>query len=165
MELELLFLLDFEVMVSSPEFQSYCWYLEKEDMRISASLTIEPPLHFSIKDDVNVIWMGDTYIYTVFSNTYIYTIFRYKSHFLFLTFFDWYWNFTSWIFTQNLCKDTYSLIIECCVLFLHACYVLGFSLLIPSICVKIHLCVLVCFIHFILFILASDLKIEYNELK
>ena len=42
-------------MVSSPEFQSYCWYLEKEDMRISASLTIEPPLHFSIKDDVNVI--------------------------------------------------------------------------------------------------------------
>ncbi|CAO2841617.1 unnamed protein product [Amaranthus hypochondriacus] len=55
LELELLFLLDFEVMVSSPEFQSYCWHLEKEDMRISASLTIEPPLHFSIKNDVNVI--------------------------------------------------------------------------------------------------------------
>lgn len=56
LELELLFLLDFEVMVSSPIFQSYCWYLEKENMRNGATLgRIEQPLAFDIKDDVNGI--------------------------------------------------------------------------------------------------------------
>ncbi|KNA20308.1 hypothetical protein SOVF_053600 [Spinacia oleracea] len=37
LELELLFLLDFELMVSSPIFQSYCWYLEREDLRIGST--------------------------------------------------------------------------------------------------------------------------------
>lgn len=55
LELELLFLLDFEVVVSSPVFQSYCWYLEKEDRRISATLRIDQPLAFDIKDDLNSI--------------------------------------------------------------------------------------------------------------
>ncbi|XP_021722827.1 cyclin-U1-1-like [Chenopodium quinoa] len=56
LELELLFLLNFEVTVSSPIFQSYCWYLEKEDLRIGSTLKrVQQPLAFDIKDDVNGI--------------------------------------------------------------------------------------------------------------
>ncbi|KAK9689194.1 hypothetical protein RND81_09G042400 [Saponaria officinalis] len=37
LELELLFLLDFQVMVSSHVFESYCWYLEKEVIKTPIS--------------------------------------------------------------------------------------------------------------------------------
>ena len=54
LELELLFLLDFEVMVSSPAFESYCWHLEKEMIRRDVATRIDkkaPELY--ITDDVN----------------------------------------------------------------------------------------------------------------
>ncbi|KAL9248101.1 hypothetical protein vseg_021461 [Gypsophila vaccaria] len=52
LELDLLFLLDFEVMVSSPVFESYCWYLEKEVIKTPIINTrIQDVLQF----DLNLI--------------------------------------------------------------------------------------------------------------
>lgn len=55
LELELLFLLDFEVMVSSPVFESYCWHLEKEMMRRDVTTRIEKAPALYITDDVSGI--------------------------------------------------------------------------------------------------------------
>ncbi|KAB2610605.1 cyclin-U1-1-like [Pyrus ussuriensis x Pyrus communis] len=44
LEVELLFLLDFGVMVSSRVFESYCFHLEKENMQNGACQRIERPL-------------------------------------------------------------------------------------------------------------------------
>ncbi|XP_074303227.1 cyclin-U1-1-like [Silene latifolia] len=54
LELELLFLLDFKVTVSSHVFESYCWYLEKDDVKTCNTNTnriIQDVLHF----DLNLI--------------------------------------------------------------------------------------------------------------
>lgn len=53
LELELLFLLDFEVMVSSPTFESYCWHFEKEMMRHNLANTIDKTPSFYIDDHDN----------------------------------------------------------------------------------------------------------------
>ncbi|KAJ8434612.1 hypothetical protein Cgig2_025038 [Carnegiea gigantea] len=55
LELELLFLLDFEVMVSSPVFESYCCHLEKEMMRRDVTTRIEKAPALYITDDVSGI--------------------------------------------------------------------------------------------------------------
>lgn len=44
LELELLFLLDFGVTVSSRDFESYCFHLEKENLQNGACRRIERPL-------------------------------------------------------------------------------------------------------------------------
>ncbi|GMH12053.1 hypothetical protein Nepgr_013894 [Nepenthes gracilis] len=49
LEVELLFLLDFEVVVSSSVFETYCFHLETEMMRI----TMQKPLTFDLVDDLN----------------------------------------------------------------------------------------------------------------
>ncbi|XP_050205997.1 cyclin-U1-1 [Mercurialis annua] len=51
LEIELLFLLDFEVMVSSTIFESYCFHLEKEMLLNAAIQNIERPIIPSISLD------------------------------------------------------------------------------------------------------------------
>ncbi|KAJ7981319.1 Cyclin [Quillaja saponaria] len=61
LELELLFLLDFGVMVSSQVFESYCSHLEKEMLFNGTGLKIERPIISNIVDDhVTEISVEDT---------------------------------------------------------------------------------------------------------
>ncbi|XP_009782196.1 cyclin-U1-1 [Nicotiana tabacum] len=62
LELELLFLLDFGVNVSSRVFESYCQYLEKEMLSNGPSLKIERPVinSSSTVDDATEISVEDT---------------------------------------------------------------------------------------------------------
>ncbi|KAK1389015.1 Cyclin [Heracleum sosnowskyi] len=59
LEIELLFLLNFELTVHSRVFESYCQQLEKEMLLNSATLKIERPLISNAIDDVTEISMED----------------------------------------------------------------------------------------------------------
>lgn len=52
LELELLFLLDFRVMVSSRVFESYCFHLEKEMVINGTGMKIERALTPKAMDDL-----------------------------------------------------------------------------------------------------------------
>lgn len=60
LELELLFLLDFGVTVSSRVFESYCLHLEKEMMLNGACQRIERAIAPIAVDDVTEISVEDT---------------------------------------------------------------------------------------------------------
>ncbi|KAK9284777.1 hypothetical protein L1049_023954 [Liquidambar formosana] len=62
LEVELLFLLDFGVMVSSRVFESYCLHLEKEMMWNGAGQKIERAIVSNAVDDVTEISVEDTQI-------------------------------------------------------------------------------------------------------
>lgn len=59
LEIELLFLLNFELTVHSRVFESYCQQLEKEMLLNTATLKIERPLISNAIDDVTEISMED----------------------------------------------------------------------------------------------------------
>ncbi|KAJ4977197.1 hypothetical protein NE237_002303 [Protea cynaroides] len=60
LELELLFLMDFSLMVSSRVFESYCLHLEKEMMWFGVGLKIERAVMFASLDDETEISVEDT---------------------------------------------------------------------------------------------------------
>ncbi|XP_043688194.1 cyclin-U1-1 [Telopea speciosissima] len=60
LELELLFLLDFSLMVSSRVFESYCLHLEKEMMWFGVGQKIERAVMFASVDDETEISIEDT---------------------------------------------------------------------------------------------------------
>ncbi|KZV31384.1 hypothetical protein F511_05488 [Dorcoceras hygrometricum] len=63
LEIELLFLLDFGVTVSSRVFESYCQHLEKEVVRCNGAAAIERPATTNTAtDDVTEISVQDTHI-------------------------------------------------------------------------------------------------------
>lgn len=59
LELELLFLLDFGVSVSSRVFESYCLHLEKEMLFNGIGQKIERAINFSAGDDATEISVED----------------------------------------------------------------------------------------------------------
>lgn len=59
LEIDLLFLLNFEMTVHSRVFESYCQQLEKEMLLNSTTLKIERPMISNAIDDVTEISMED----------------------------------------------------------------------------------------------------------
>lgn len=60
LEMELLFMLDFGVVVSSRMFESYCFYLEKEMLWNGAAQRMEKPILPTSVDQVTEISVDDT---------------------------------------------------------------------------------------------------------
>lgn len=62
LEIELLFLLDFKVTVSSRVFESYCQHLEKEVVMCNGAAVERPATTNTSTDDVTEIYVEDTHI-------------------------------------------------------------------------------------------------------